>query len=1001
MTSNIIWIVPEENHHKYFKSVDANLFHDLNQGLQVARYLQLDLIIIDITLVIPQQVEILNLEPFDVKFVFDDEDQLTDFPPDIAASSYTDLVPTYSKDIDDLTDITSLIDLVDLINLEVSKSGAAFLNDLITKLNVREAGLLDHSNNLIYQDPDGQTSEHYDAIANDLHIDTFPVLPLKLTSPQLSLPTTENNEYLFVRIPSLGLLWIGDTHLGFDHRLLLREFARHLILKSASDFSSHQEIQVIEGWKQFLNANDFNTLAELLRANAANLNGIEDVIVWLQEETISSNGEGLVVGLNTNLQTMVKDELISLNFFNQFLSRFNISLDPFWINSNEFDQELNQYLKILFPKNEAVVVLPIVDSARICGLMMVSTNSPQSPIVKQSINLLEYLSSFAGHSIEQMTFVQIMHEKSRLLEATLRSISEGAFFVNEDHRVMFINPQFTELTGINRGEVLHNDSDLLLQRLATIGDKPDDILSQLRDAVGNLYFSSDYPVIEVISANKNGFYVELVIIDRLNDGRMSWVGIVRNARRIVINDTSPVTSLFAELKEHVRLAQHQMQVRLDEASRSMRHPSIVALQNDYNNLVQLWMLDTDLQQLTSTGHGTLLEQVPVQELMEDALNQRLLKPYRQRVTLQYDEGDPIVTVDFTATKRAILYILLRLFNQSPAHSETIIRVEPQVSNEVFIRFSNFGANFSPDEIYKASAELRPTQIRGDQIWLYVSQLLISRNHGDLSIERSPASRHFSIILNLPAFIQQSLEEPDSHTGTNQLIEHSMPGVVRHVIVAQHESVLLQTCINWMKSQGIQVRIYDDKESFLWALDTANFDLAIIDATFPNDVRLVQEIHNYKRLPVVMIADKFNVQQKIDALHYKVDGYWALPLSEAEFWAELNSLMGRWSQSDTRLEPIQIRDLYIDLNRHEVFLRDKLLDLTRIEYDLLCYMARHEGQVLRHEQLLTHVWGPEYRDEKQYLWVNMSRLRKKIQSQRNSPRYIHTRSGVGYYLRRPD
>ena len=98
------------------------------------------------------------------------------------------------------------------------------------------------------------------------------------------------------------------------------------------------------------------------------------------------------------------------------------------------------------------------------------------------------------------------------------------------------------------------------------------------------------------------------------------------------------------------------------------------------------------------------------------------------------------------------------------------------------------------------------------------------------------------------------------------------------------------------------------------------------------------------------------------------------------------------------EPLDLGDLYIDFARREVFLLNKPIELTRIEYDLLHTLAVNQGQVLTHKQLLEKVWGPEYQAETQYLWVNVSRLRKKLEPTVDSPRYIHTQPGVGYVFR---
>jgi two-component system KDP operon response regulator KdpE len=103
------------------------------------------------------------------------------------------------------------------------------------------------------------------------------------------------------------------------------------------------------------------------------------------------------------------------------------------------------------------------------------------------------------------------------------------------------------------------------------------------------------------------------------------------------------------------------------------------------------------------------------------------------------------------------------------------------------------------------------------------------------------------------------------------------------------------------------------------------------------------------------------------------------------------LFKRQHLADRTEEPLDLGDLRIDFARRAVFVNHKPVLLTRIEYDLLRTLAVNTGQVLTHQQLLEKVWGPEYRSETQYLWVNISRLRKKLEP----TAYIHNQQGIGY------
>jgi DNA-binding response OmpR family regulator len=90
-------------------------------------------------------------------------------------------------------------------------------------------------------------------------------------------------------------------------------------------------------------------------------------------------------------------------------------------------------------------------------------------------------------------------------------------------------------------------------------------------------------------------------------------------------------------------------------------------------------------------------------------------------------------------------------------------------------------------------------------------------------------------------------------------------------------------------------------------------------------------------------------------------------------------------------------LRIDFARAEVFKDDKIVFLSATEYRLLLQFAHNVGTVLTSEQLLSDVWGSEYHDDKEILWVSISRLRQKLENDVKNPQHILTRSGLGYTM----
>jgi two-component system KDP operon response regulator KdpE len=186
------------------------------------------------------------------------------------------------------------------------------------------------------------------------------------------------------------------------------------------------------------------------------------------------------------------------------------------------------------------------------------------------------------------------------------------------------------------------------------------------------------------------------------------------------------------------------------------------------------------------------------------------------------------------------------------------------------------------------------------------------------------------------------------------------------------------------------------------LDLFRIDAVILTLREDHEhkISIVQQLRNKKNttIPIMMLSTYNTEDIRVKALRAGVDAFVSLPISNSEFLAQVENLFERAKLPERVHEPVVIGELQIDFAQRHVTLEDKNVSLTRIEYELLVLLALNLGQTLTHNKLLTEVWGPEYRDEKQYLWVNMSRLRRKLEKTVSRKRYIFTQPGIGYILR---
>jgi DNA-binding response OmpR family regulator len=177
-----------------------------------------------------------------------------------------------------------------------------------------------------------------------------------------------------------------------------------------------------------------------------------------------------------------------------------------------------------------------------------------------------------------------------------------------------------------------------------------------------------------------------------------------------------------------------------------------------------------------------------------------------------------------------------------------------------------------------------------------------------------------------------------------------------------------------------------------------YDLVVLDMRLPGKSGL-EVLHAFRargfERPVLVLTAQDAVDAKVTALRAGADDYVTKPFSVDELLARLRAVLRRRAPEH---EPVlTIGDLKIDIAERVVTVRDERVKLSPHEFDLLRVLAQNRGKLLTHRMLLREVWGPAYQVEAHYLHVYVSHLRKKIEPDPSSPRYVLTEPGAGYRL----
>jgi two-component system, OmpR family, KDP operon response regulator KdpE len=177
------------------------------------------------------------------------------------------------------------------------------------------------------------------------------------------------------------------------------------------------------------------------------------------------------------------------------------------------------------------------------------------------------------------------------------------------------------------------------------------------------------------------------------------------------------------------------------------------------------------------------------------------------------------------------------------------------------------------------------------------------------------------------------------------------------------------------------------------------DLIILDLGLPDmdGVEVTRRLREWTQIPILIISVREREEDKIAALDAGADDYLTKPFSIGELMARLRVALRRSVTPEK--EPVYQTDrLSVNLARHEVLLDGRTISLTPTEYEVLRVLIQNAGKVITHQHLIHLVWGNNYEANSHLLRVNISNLRRKIETDPARPRYVMTEPGIGYRLR---
>ncbi|HKG58744.1 MAG TPA: response regulator transcription factor [Pyrinomonadaceae bacterium] len=221
-----------------------------------------------------------------------------------------------------------------------------------------------------------------------------------------------------------------------------------------------------------------------------------------------------------------------------------------------------------------------------------------------------------------------------------------------------------------------------------------------------------------------------------------------------------------------------------------------------------------------------------------------------------------------------------------------------------------------------------------------------------------------------------------------------------ILVVDDEPQLTRVLRMGLKSRGYDVRAAADGLAGFEAFNDWHPDLVITDLAMPNvdGLELCRRLRAISTVPIIVLSAKGEEKTKVEALDLGADDYVTKPFGIDELLARVRASLRRAKapvSNEATQTMLDSGDFHVDLETREIKVRGKSIHLTPKEFDLLVYFLRHSGKVLTHRTLLAALWGGNYVEQNEYLRVFVGNLRKKIEPDAASPRYILTEPWIGY------
>jgi two-component system KDP operon response regulator KdpE len=609
--------------------------------------------------------------------------------------------------------------------------------------------------------------------------------------------------------------------------------------------------------------------------------------------------------------------------------------------------------------------------------------------------------------------IQMDRTLAHYSDIALGNLGEGLFLVDGEGQVVYCNAQLSLMLSVKDETVVGSAYAALFREIAELSRDAQKTRRELELALRSI---DQRPVMYPLMRHlPNGrFQVRFFPLTIEQGFENGWGGTIRDVTAEWKEITEQAEHLLAITRElwtplaaikgsaSMLMGDHQF---WDESQRQHQAESIykgVEQLTSYLEYAQMLLkLELDATKLT-------LRQTAVPTIIHQVLNGMSARIAAYRCSIALADDLPLIELDASRVEQVLFNLIDHAAKHSPRDGE--IQIEASVeSDELLVSVSNQGVGISEEHLpylfdafyrvgpgesdYFANAGLalhmtrKLVLLHGGRIWAESAL-----GHGTRITFALPLHAEWSEVVIAPktAPAPKSNRRARTKPGRNAL----------KALVVEDDFRIAELLQLILEGDGYQATWVSKGKLAIDQVANYKPDVVLLDVFLPdiNGLEILSQIREFSAVPVVMVTANSKTEDTAQALDLGADDYIIKPFNRIELLARIRATVRRAVPTPVNGESqFRAKDLSIDFGRRQVSVRGESVKLSKIEYNLLSYLAANPGHVLSHSQILSKIWGPEYKEDTQYLWVTMSRLRKKLEEDPANPEYILTEPGVGYYL----